>query len=114
MENLISFCGFDCAQCPAYIAAQKDDDEARAAIAKRWSQQFGIEIRPEEINCDGCTVVEGRHIGYCDECDIRRCGISKGVENCAYCSDYPCSVLNRFFENAPEAKKTLDSIRASL
>ena len=41
---------------------------------------------------------------------LRKCGMSKGVKNCAYCADYACDKLLKFFEMAPQAKQNLDEI----
>ncbi len=47
---------------------------------------FNAEMKPEYVNCDGCTA-DGRLIEYCKICEIRNCAIEKGVENCAYCNE---------------------------
>jgi hypothetical protein len=39
--------------------------------------------------------------------------MAHGVANCAYCSDYGCEKLERFFGFAPQARATLDEIRRS-
>ena len=111
---MIAFCGLVCTDCEAFIVTQKDDDEKRKELAKKWSKEFSKEIKPEEVYCDGCLALEGRHIGYCDVCEIRKCGLDKEVENCAYCEEYACEKLLKFFNMAPNAKKTLEEIRKSL
>jgi hypothetical protein len=40
--------------------------------------------------------------------------LGKGLKNCAYCDDYVCEKLTRFFEMAPEAKTTLAEIKKNL
>jgi hypothetical protein len=114
MVGMIAFCGIDCSECKALIATQKDDDTMRKAVAEEWSKEFGHEIKPEEINCDGCSNREGKHINYCDVCEIRKCGIKKGVINCAYCAEYKCDNLAKFHEQAPNAKNRLDEIRKQM
>ena len=114
MDALVAFCGIDCAICPALIATKKNDNEMRKKIAEDWTKQFNTTIRPEDINCDGCIVIEGRHIGYCAMCEIRKCGISKKVKNCAHCEEYVCVKLEGWFKNVPDAKKTLDEIKKSV
>ncbi|MBM3120461.1 MAG: DUF3795 domain-containing protein, partial [Chloroflexi bacterium] len=37
-------------------------------------------------------------------CKIRKCGKQKQVENCAYCHEYACEKLTKFFAMAPDAK----------
>jgi hypothetical protein len=114
MGKMVAFCGLVCTDCKAFIATQEDDDAKRRNVAEAWSKAFGKDIKPEEIDCDGCLTRNGRHIGYCDICEIRKCGMEKSVENCAYCVDYKCEKLAKFFEQAPEAEKTLEGIRQQL
>ena len=114
MEKMISFCGLACTDCPAFIATQKDDDEERKKVAVMWSEQFKADLKPEDINCDGCVVDSERLFSHTRVCEIRKCGKEKKVKNCAYCDDYACDKLTEFFKAAPEAKTTLDQIRQSL
>jgi len=110
MNEMIAFCGSACQECEAFLATRNDDDEKRAEIAQLWSKQYNADIKPEDINCDGCKSVGDRHFNYCNVCEIRKCGMERGVENCAYCNDYSCERLEKFFEIAPDNKKRLDAI----
>jgi len=111
MEKLIAYCGLDCCQCPAYIATRKGDQAGLAKTAAKWSQQFNMEIKPEDVICDGCTTPSPKKSSYCNMCEIRTCCIGKELENCAACSEYACEKLVKFFEHAPEAKEGLEKIR---
>jgi len=110
MNEMIAFCGSGCQECEAFLATRNDDDEKRAEIAQLWSKQYNADIKPEDINCDGCKSVGDRHFNYCNVCEIRKCGMERGVEDCAYCNDYSCERLEKFFEIAPDNKKRLDAI----
>jgi len=114
MEKMISYCGLNCTECPALLATQNDDDDERKKIAEQWSKEYGSEIKPEDINCDGCVAETGRHITHWDECGIRKCGQEKNVKNCAYCDDFACEQLKKFFEAVPDAKTSLEEIKKSL
>jgi hypothetical protein len=114
MATMIAYCGLDCARCEAYIATQNNDRAALQKVAEHWTQEYKSPFTIETVICDGCTVVDGRHAGYCAHCDIRACGSGRGVANCAYCPDYPCERLARFFASVPEAKSALDRIHAGL
>jgi hypothetical protein len=92
----------------------KDDDNERKKVAEQWSKEYGVEIKTEDVNCDGCVSGTERHIDHWDECEIRKCGQEKNVKNCAYCDDFACEKLNKFFEAVPDAKNTLEEIRNSL
>jgi len=111
MDKMIAFCGIVCTECPAFLATQKDDDNERRKVAELWSKEFKAEIKPEDINCDGCLLENGRLFGHCKVCEIRKCAQEKDVKNCAYCDDYTCEKLSKFFEMAPEAKITLNKLR---
>lgn len=111
MEKLLGACGLDCGACPAYGATRANDAERVAAIAARWSGEYGHEIKPEYVWCEGCTTEGERKCGHTRECDVRACVIGRGV---AYCDDYGCEIITKFFEMAPEAKVALDDIRRNL
>lgn len=111
---MIAFCGTVCSECPALLATKNDDDNERKNTAELWSKRYNTDIKPEDINCDGCLSVGGKNFNYCNVCEIRRCGKERHLENCAYCDEYICKKLNKFFKIAPEGKTTLDEIKKGL
>jgi hypothetical protein len=90
----------------------------REGIARYIREHFDSETRVEDItDCDGCTVKDGRLFSGCKKCRIRKCAREKGLKNCAYCSEYACEKLRKFFDSEGEeagAKKRLDAIKARL
>ncbi|HOU07836.1 MAG TPA: DUF3795 domain-containing protein [Caldisericia bacterium] len=110
MAELYARCGLDCSKCDAYIATKNNDTKLKAEIAKKWKAEFGFDAKPEDINCVGCSL-EGAHIGYCNECKVRSCANSKGVENCAKCDSYMCETLKEFVNFAKEAGKNLEELK---
>jgi hypothetical protein len=110
MRPIIACCGLTCSLCGAYLTTQKNSDEERRKVAEKWSKALNTEIKPEQINCDGC-ISDGRLFFYCQSCEKRKCCMEKHLENCAYCVDYPCNKLDGVFKDAPYAKTTLDEIR---
>jgi hypothetical protein len=110
VKSLIGFCGIDCGECKAFIATKKKDATMKKLVAEEWSKSFGHEIKLENIDCDGCVVAEGPHIGYCAVCEIRNCGVQKKVENCAYCIEYSCGKLVTVHSRSSQAKDTLEQI----
>jgi hypothetical protein len=115
MDKIIAYCGLVCSDCPAYIATQADDPAALEQVAARWREEFNApDMTVESIICDGCLGTEGRKCSHCFECDIRACCMERGVVNCAYCDDYGCEKIERFFGFVPDAKARLDGIRQSL
>ncbi len=113
MRNMIAFCGLDCAACPAYMATQANDEEGRRKTAEKWSQELGLPITPEDCICDGCRPMEGARLGgYCNECPIRACGLKRGYDHCAQCTDYICDSLAKFLGQSGEARERLEALRA--
>ena len=110
MAKMIAYCGLVCTDCDAYKATQKDDDKLRTAVAEKWTKEYSHPFKAEDINCDGCTGT-GQHVGYCSVCPTRKCASDKGVKNCGWCDDYPCSGLEEMFKVRPDAKKTLDAVK---
>jgi uncharacterized Fe-S radical SAM superfamily protein PflX len=111
METMIAYCGIICSKCPVYLATQADDDNARQDVAKLWSKQYGIDMKPRDANCDGCLRTNGRLIGHCRVCGIRACGMDRKVSTCAACANYACDQLKAFHSIAPHAGRMLEKLR---
>jgi len=110
MSKMIAFCGLRCTDCPTFLATKNDDDEARVKTAAMYLEKFGFDMKPEEINCDGCHSKGGRLISYCGICEIRKCGQEKGIENCTFCDEQPCEKLTMFHSFSPEAKASFEAV----
>jgi hypothetical protein len=114
MDKIIAYCGLICSDCSAYIATQADDYAALERVAAQWREEYNApNITVQSVLCDGCLRGE-RKCSHCAECEIRACGLERGVINCASCSDYPCEKLTGFFGFVPNAKTVLDEIRHAL
>jgi hypothetical protein len=114
MEEMIAYCGLACTACPALIATRNDDDDERTRVARMWSEQFKVDIKPEDINCAGCLSTIEPLFSHCRVCEIRQCGLDRQVMNCAHCDEYACDKLTKFLDMVPEAKSTLENIRGDL
>ena len=114
-NKMIAYCGLVCTDCPAYVATQADDRAALEQVAAQWREEYNApNITVEYVICDGCLTTDGRRCGHCAECEIRACGIERGVVNCAHCDEYSCEKLEGFFGFAPDARAVLDGIRGSM
>jgi len=114
MKEMIAFCGIACHECPTFLAMQTNDDRKRFAVARLWSRHFSMNLKIEDINCDGCK--SGSHVlfRHCQTCEIRTCAMDRSFKNCAFCDEYRCEKLDNFLKLVPNAKKRLDRIRFSL
>ena len=107
-NNMIAFCGLNCAKCDAFIATKNNDNALREKTAKLWSELNQIEILPEQINCEGCRC-DGKKTVFCDKlCQIRQCAMKKGFETCGDCSELDnCKTVTMVVGNNKEALKNL-------
>ncbi len=111
-KKLLAYCGLDCSACPALNASEKLSIEERQKVADQWSKQFGAGFKAVDIDCVGCTVKKGVHVGYCSMCQIRSCAEGRGLTTCAKCPDFGCEKLEGFFKSAPQARENLTALRA--
>ncbi len=115
MEPMIAYCGLACTDCEAYLATQANDLEALERMAARAREEYGmVHATLESTMCDGCLSNSERLSGYCAECGVRACAMSKGLANCAHCPDYGCEIVEAFWGMAPQSRTTLNGIRAGL
>ena len=110
MPEMIAYCGLVCSRCPTFLATLDNDDAARIKTAVFYSEKFGLNMKPEDINCDGCLSEGGKLIGYCRTCEIRKCCREKGLDNCAICEEQPCDKLIKFHEFSPDAKDCFETL----
>ena len=110
MKQMIAHCGLVCSSCPTFLATQNNDDAAREKTAALYSEKFGLNLKPNEINCDGCLSAGEKLISYCQSCEIRKCAMAKSVHNCAVCVEQPCEKLIKFHKFSPDAKKSFNHL----
>jgi hypothetical protein len=114
-KRMFAFCGIVCTDCRAFIATQRNDGELKEKVAKAWSTETET-LKPEDIDCHGCLTTGPRLLKFCETCEVRRCGHERGVENCAYCSEFPCVKVTTLWKSITESKPkaTLEAIREGL
>jgi hypothetical protein len=113
MEKMISSCGLDCANCPAYIAGITDDNALREKTAREWSIRYDATIKAEDIHCSGCRN-EGAKFSWCNNCPIRSCAISRSYRTCAECTELPCEHNRALYQAVPEAFGNLQELRKKI
>ena len=110
---MIAYCGLDCTKCPAYIATQVDDDKMRADCAQFFNQKYKMGVKPENVNCDGCSS-ESRVLYFCKACNVRKCAREKKLDSCALCSGFICSKLEELMHMDKNIKKTVEALKLSI
>lgn len=114
MSKMMAMCGLVCNDCIAFIATQKDDDKLRERVIEAWSTEKEP-LRLEDVDCDGCIARKRLHT-FCEVCEVRKCGLQRDIENCAYCNEFPCGKLEKLWGSfrtvsGEKAKANLVEIR---
>lgn len=112
-SEMIAYCGLHCDECRAFKATQANDLELKKQIAKDWTEELKMEIKPEDTDCRGCK--SETISGWCRKaCKVRPCAAQREVDTCAHCNVYQCEKLKEFLKNEPEATRNLQEIRKTI
>ncbi|MBN2104907.1 DUF3795 domain-containing protein [bacterium] len=119
MAENIAYCGLLCSRCTIYLAAREADASKKEKLIQRiievCREHYGIEYQVSDITeCDGCTAEGGSLFKACAGCEIRKCAIGKGIENCACCTEYACKNLENLFKTDTGAKMRLEAVRSRI
>jgi len=106
-EHVITYCGYDCTNCPIYKATIEKDIEA---LKKIYFIGPGKECSIETHGCKGCKSDLQNHM--CSVCYIKKCNLEKKIDNCAYCDEYPCQYLKNYI--SVPTRETLDKLNKEL
>ncbi len=114
-NNVVSLCGLNCYESPAYIATINDDDRLREKTASEWNKRYQatgrLPVTKDEINCLSCLSLKEPVYRHCKECGVRKCGLEKGLQNCGECGDYEnCPKIASLHELIPEGKAVCDAV----
>ena len=108
---MISYCGIDCSKCESYLATQADSDTARKKIAEKCRRRFKVNLKVEQINCNGCKS-DGVKCSFAETlCEIRKCNMRKSHPHCAVCGEYKCERLEKIIASAPAIGEALAALR---
>lgn len=111
MSNSISshlaYCGFNCAECPVFIATESNDASAMEALRKKFSTSEHV-LSDEELSCHGCKskILSGH--AFCSSCEFRTCAMPRRIDSCGQCMEYPCSSIEKRFPSGCVSRKILD------
>jgi hypothetical protein len=102
MYELVGKCGCICEICPLYKEnLLTDEDKKNASIG--CGKYLNWNPTPEKLKkCWGCQSDEG--FKYLPKCNMRMCAFHNEVENCAYCSSFPCEDTQRFSRELVETR----------
>jgi hypothetical protein len=89
------------------VATATNDTALLEKTAKEWGAGMGKDLNPNDLLCDGCKST--RMSPVCAGCPFIDCEHAQGLENCGYCHEYPCELVNRLLAEAPH-KAYLDEL----
>ena len=112
LDPHIAYCGLDCYGCDVYQATKLDDDDRRKEYAAKVFDQFKVVVEPAKVNCHGCRD-ERPKTGFCAFCEVRKCAIDRGLENCATCEDYDCDKLRKVHAAMISVGKAVDGVASA-
>ncbi len=100
-KALTKACGGYCATCLDYLAYINNDEELKNKLAKQFSKELGMNIKPEDVGCLGChgTI----HKPWCASCSPQRCTEEKGILTCSFCDEFPCEKLETYLQEHRES-----------
>ena len=107
-KELLTRCGYRCDLCLAYKANVEKQDR-RAELSDGWEKCFGFRIPADKIYCEGC-MTPGNPKLIDSKCPVRACVITKGLNNCSQCPEYPCQTSNKravVYEKVVKDKKNI-------
>jgi Fe-S cluster assembly scaffold protein SufB len=97
------------------MATQSNDVPVKYRVIQNWEKMFHAKgLTQEYVTCDGCHAMTGRLCGHYAECKIRACGISKGIQNRAFCNEFEtCELIQGVIGNVTVARQNLETIRSN-
>ncbi|MCD4829437.1 MAG: DUF3795 domain-containing protein [Candidatus Cloacimonetes bacterium] len=122
MDNkaYVCYCGLYCKLCPIIAAIPPQARALFATMEKsgygEWGEyahegfkRFWTILQKLAKQDETCTLCQGE----CGnpECKIRVCARERGVLVCAFCDDYPCTLVDEFAKIYAEAPVNNDRIR---
>ncbi len=94
----IAPCGIDCVNCPVEERNVTPELQARIGVM--------LGLPPETIFCKGCR--SDQKAPLCPEtCATFVCSVSKGVDFCFACGEFPCSKFNPASDRADKLPHNL-------
>jgi hypothetical protein len=109
----LAFCGLNCEECPVFQATQNSDEVHKRWLAAEYSSEelcFSI----KDMTCYGCHSQQRLESRMCQGCLVRSCALTRSIENCGHCPDYPCLLIERFVSTETDARTALELERARI
>ena len=94
MNLRIAYCGLYCGACKIFMATSENDLDDIATQTK---------IPVEYLACNGCR--SDKINLCCMNCGIRRCCVSKKINSCNECEEFPCKIVTKKLQTTHQGEK---------
>ncbi len=102
-------CGLNCGVCDIYMACRGDEGKMREVLG--WfKEKRGLDLKPEQVRCDGCTGDLSRH--WSEDCKMMLCAWERGVKLCSECPEFICDKLEAFAnDGAAHHRRSVENLK---
>jgi len=99
--NMIGICGDNCAYCPRYTATLKGRTIELEKVKELWVRLGfrDLDFPVQDMACHGC-----KPENKCAYVELSTCVITKRLEDCGSCNEYPCKLINSAFDKSEKLK----------
>ena len=106
---MLGVCGLNCGACDIYMACRGDEVKMKE-ILDWFREKRGLDLKPEQVRCDGCTGDLSRH--WSKDCKMMLCARERGVKLCSDCPDFLCPKLEAFAnDSTPHHRRSVENLR---
>jgi hypothetical protein len=106
----IAYCGLNCKTCVIKSIIKTSGEPGLQKLVKNWSDSRN-KVNGKDLFCSSyCSNHQGIHSKCWHGCEIRKCGIRKGVDTCGACNEYPCSLIQSNIPTSSDSRKILQHI----
>ena len=100
--DFISPCGLYCGVCAIYLADRDNNEKFKQSLVRLYSGGVpgkgtlpgGQNMTTQDIQCRGC--LSDQRFMHCQNCKIRDCTKTRGIEGCHECEEFPCGYIRDF------------------
>ena len=109
----LAYCGLVCEECPVFQATKNRDEVHKRWLAAEYSSEE-LCFSTRDMTCYGCHSQQRLESRMCRGCRVRACAVTRPIENCAHCVEYPCRLIERFISTETDARLQLEMERARI
>jgi hypothetical protein len=96
MKKYATYCGLYCGACIGRILSEQKEGD---------STSLHLKNEDNDTPCSGCGSSE------LSDCEFVQCNKNHGTECCAFCPEFPCSLLIKFLDEWEHHKDVIDNLR---